>query len=169
MWLLFLKDHWKTFAVLFALVFCGGFGYYKGRQSAAGQVRVEIQEKIVEKEKIVTVEVEKKKTNKETKKVTKPDGTIEETTKETTESETTANTTKESSKTSETKTKTATAQDKYRLGVFAARDIPGLLKDPLKKPDWGLQAGVRVFGPAWADASYNFSNKEMSLGLSVQF
>lgn len=172
MWLLLLKNHWKKFLVLALMLACFAGGAYVDHKLMKPEVVVQVKEKIVEKEKIVTVEVEKKntKTKKKTVKVTKPDGTTTETTTEDTEikEETATNTTKESEKTTKKETK-ATAQSQYRLGAFASRPIPELFKDPLTKPDLGVMAGYRIWGPAWAETSYTFDTKELSLGLSVEF
>jgi hypothetical protein len=176
MWLMFLKDHWKTFSVLVAMLACFGGGAYLGRKSTKPQIEIQVQEKIVEKEKIVTVEVEKKHqtANSTTTIVANPDGSSTTTIVEHTEttSETSTESQQESEIVAETKTQVkptpAAREDKYRLGMFVARPIPELLRDPLYKPNWGVTAGTRVFGPAWIDTSYNFSNKEVSLGLSIQ-
>lgn len=172
MWLLLLQNHWKKFAGLLVMLVCFGGGAYVGNKFTKPEIQIQVKEKIVEKEKIVTVEVEKKntKTKKKTVVVTKPDGTKTETTTEDTEikEEKTTNTKKESEKITKTETK-AIAQDKYRLGIFAARSVPSLMEKPLDKPDLGVGAGMRLWGPAWVDTSYTFNTKELSLGLSVQF
>lgn len=169
MWLIFLKDHWRSLAVLVAMVACFGGGAYLGRQSVEPQIQV--QEKIVEKEKIVTVEVDKRHETKDatTVTVTKPDGATTTTTTEHTETkeEKSASTKKDTSKTDDTRP--AVEPDKYRVGAFAARSLPSIIADPFAMPNWGVAAGMRVLGPAWVDGSYNFGNKDITLGLSVQF
>lgn len=177
MWLTFLKNYWRPAALLVALLTCFGGGAYLGRKSVKPQVEIQVQEKIVEKEKIVTVVVEKEHevTDSTTTIVQNPDGTSTTTIVEHTEttSESSSETQQESETVAETnaqiKPSTTAHEDKYRFGLFAARTVPEILENPLYKPNWGVSAGTRVFGPAWVDTSYNFGNKEVSLGLSIQF
>lgn len=168
MWLLFLQNHWKKLLYVAAMLACFAGGALLGHKMT--DVQPQVKENIVEKEKVVVVEAEKKqtKTNKNTVVVTKPDGTKTETIVESTETqeEATSSSTKESAKNTKID---ATAQTQYRLGVFASRPLPGLLEDPLTKPDLGLMAGYRVWGPAWAETSYTFDTKELSIGLSFEF
>jgi hypothetical protein len=131
-------------------------------------------EKIAETDKTVaTVDTTKdQKTNLKIVTVKKPDGTIV-----TTETENTDTTTKTDSKTVSTEKKDTTiketaangSQATYRLGAFAAWSLPELADKPFQKPDYGVQAAYRLIGPVWLDSTYNFGNKELSLGASVEF
>ena len=162
MWPLLLQNHWKKLATVFALLMCFGSGAYVGHKYLTPSAQVSV----TEKEKIVAVEVEKKqiKTNKNTVIVTKPDGTKTETITENTETkeETAKNTTKES-------TSVVAKASRYRLGVFAERDISDLLKKPLVSPSLGVSAGAKVIGDVWIDSTYNFSTKDLTIGVSIQF
>jgi hypothetical protein len=166
-----LAKHWKNVAVLCLMLACFAAGEFHARKSMGA---AEVVQKTTENDKTVaTVDVQKEeKTNLKTVVVKKPDGTTVTTTTENTDTTTAtkSKTVATETKTSKTDTKSADAiLPKYRAGVFAGRALPDLLDKPLQKPDYGVQAAYRVIGPVWVDTTYNFSNKELTLGASVEF
>lgn len=166
-----LKKYWKFFAgLLLALGLCIG-SYQYGRKSVAPVIQV--QEKIVEHEKIVTVEVEKKKTDKDiTTTITKnTDGSSTTVVHEKEHTEQASSTKVAEEKTKETEKKSTpviTALTHYRLGAFLETD-PLKLFDKPEAPTWGLRASTRIFSDAWIDASFNVKTKSTTLGLSWEW
>lgn len=170
LWFEILKRYWKHILGLVLVTSIAVTSFIYGRKSVAPQISV--QEKIVFQEKIVTVEVEKKVTNKEktTTVITRPDGTKEEVTveKEKTEEESTKNNTSETSGSTESKPAVAKKPKEYRLGTFIETKPFELFSDP-EKPTWGLSASKRLFSDLWADVTYNFGDKSATLGASWEF
>ena len=145
--------------------------YHRGQQSVSAVVQ--IQEKIVEHETIVKVEVEKKKSDKDTVTViTKnKDGssttTIHE--KEHVEQASTTKVAEEKTKdTEKTVIPVITALTHYRLGAFLETD-PLKLFDKPESPTWGIRASTRIFYSVWIDTSINVKTKSTTLGLSWEF
>lgn len=171
------SKYWKKLVIIVALLATSAGSYYYGRQSVSPEI-IE-KEKIVEKvvEKIVKVEVEKKKekTNKTTKITEKPDGTKETVITETTETDSTKNSKEvaEKDKTSKkdlmTQTKPNVAS-KYRIGAFASTSIPAFFdEEEQNRLLYTGTAGMRVLGPFWVEGLYNFSNREVGVGISCEF
>ena len=172
-----LAKHWKKLAFLCLFLGAIGTSYWYGKTNS----RVEIveKEKIVEKvvEKIVKVkdETSNQKINRTTRIVEHPDGRketiITENSETNTESRETENRDTVKDRTSERETVSKPLPpSKYRVGVIASTSIPDIFdskKD--KRLDYTGTVGMRAIGPFWADGMYNFSKKEIGLGVSFEF
>lgn len=173
MWLNILIKFKKEILIFVCLFGALTGGYFWGQESVEPKVIIET--KIVEKikEKIITVEIEKKETK--TEKITtiteKPDGTKE--TKITEKSKSTTDTNSKSDKNS-TKNKTTTSKPKviytkndYRVGVHAGSVISKTIDTGNLK--YSMSASVRVLGDIWLETYYQHPDKDISLGIAVEF
>jgi len=173
LWKLLLK-HWKVSLATLLVILALGGGFWWGHSSVKPTVitKVEIQEKIVEKIVKVEVEKKKKKTNKVTKIVEKPDGTKETVITEKEELTEETNTKTKNDKIAEKKEKkdpkaVFSPQKRYRAGAYVDTEVMELFDRP--EVGYGINAGLRAFGPFWLDAHYHFQNKSVGLGISMEF
>jgi hypothetical protein len=173
MWLQLLIKFRKPIIALVCLLGALGSGYYWGSDSAKPKIIVET--KVVEKivEKIVTVEVEREeeKTHTVTTISEKPDGTKE--TKIIKKTETVSDKTAKSDKNT-TKDKKSTSKPKvvylkndFRVGFAVGFPISQTIEsDDLQ---YTISAGTRVIGDIWLETLYQHPDKDISLGISVEF
>lgn len=70
-----------------------------------------------------------------------------------------------SKKNSEITKKKEAPEKKYRVGFMASKPI-----DDLKaNPEYSVTLGAKTVGDLWVDGIYNFTSKEVGIGLSIQF
>jgi hypothetical protein len=135
--------------VCIAMLVAAGLGYYYGKgQKEVITQKVKGEERVVYKDKIVTVT-----------KVVKPDGTVTE------EIKTEDRSGSKDSRTSSTDTQVRSKQSQYKLGLSYSVDYEKpALQDPMSLH---VQAGTRLFGPIWMDAQVGMRNS--LIGLSLEF
>lgn len=156
-----------------------GLGWYGGyKSSPEPEVKTVEVEKIVEKVVIkeVKVEVEKKKVNEKKEKVTVKavDGTVTETEKSETISDTE---TKKEESNEKVVEKTEDKSTKPAVNALADNKIGGKVHGKLENfplynkdnIDYSILYSRRVVGSIWLESEYQFKEKEIALGLSVEF
>jgi hypothetical protein len=198
MFLELLKKHWKGMAVLLMLFLAYAGGLYQGRSHNIASVTTETKttetsKVVAQEEDKKTVATDDKKDIKadaqkhvKTVIVQKADGTKTTTITEDDDKKTEVadedktrstdddqkKTTTTDTKTSDTKTTTAFASNEshYKLGLFFDKPLQSALTElPTANLTYGISAGMRVFGPAWVDTTYNFGKKDLTLGISIEF
>ena len=172
MYLELLKKFAKPLLALLAVLVLFVSGYWYGKKSNPAEIKTVTVEKVVEK--IVEKEVSKQKqdTDKVTKTITNKDGTTETTVTEHTHTDTDISKSSETDKSTSIVAKTDTKFDtasKYRLGLNARLNVTDTISDHRFDPAYGATAGMRVVGPIWLDTEYNFSKRDISLGISLEF
>jgi thiamine pyrophosphate-dependent acetolactate synthase large subunit-like protein len=169
-----LGKYWKHLVAVIIVIIALGSGFYWGRSSVKPTIvtKVDIQEKIVEK--VITVEVEKKNTKKDTvtKIIEKPDGTKETiiTEKEEVVEESTVKKDEDKSKVIKEKYRPKVVykpEEQYRIGTRLSTKVTEIFEKP--EVDYGVMAGMRVFGPFWLDGTYDFKSRSVGLGISMEF
>jgi hypothetical protein len=163
MTLLFIQKYWRLLLMLLGLLGAFGVGFFSAKKTVKPVeiIQERLVEKVVEKEVIKIVEVEKKITSKKTTEVKKPDGTVITNTEEKTESEVSKKTEEKKEVIAEKKTEkqTSPAPTKdYKIGALTTIDRK-----------YSVTAGWNAFGPLWLESQYNITQKEASVGLSIQF
>jgi hypothetical protein len=134
-----------------------------GRQSVNPQVIEKIVEKIVEIEKTT----ENKTKNKKTVIIKRPNGEEETVIVE----NETSNSTSEKTKSKETTTKkkpSKIASKKYKAGMLVHAK-PYEVYQGKSHYSYSMVLSHKFFDKIWLDAQYNFKNKEVGIGASIEF
>lgn len=169
------KENKKIILIAFLTFLIGiSIGYFsKGEKT-----------KVVEKEVIKTVEVEKSVDTSikrgptvKTVKETRPDGTVVESRTETGPSEIVKNTdthVKEASTSTETVKEQINPRPNYSLGVQAHYNFDEIIHQEYYKIKPVITSGYRIFGDLWLEASTmidlsKMSNSTIGLGFRVEF
>jgi len=179
MWWELLFRFKKQILIVIACAGLYGAGWWSGVETTEPVIvtKTKIEEKIVEKERIIIKEIFIEVTKKDTKKTTtiteSKDGSKTTVIKEETKEESDKKSNKDSDadkiastdKTTQNTPKVVSTLPKYRIGMVT--EIQSI--SDFSELNYGFSSGVRLFGPLWLGGTYLIKSKTATLEFSYEF